>query len=206
MKTFIFTLLGLSAGAAGGFFAGSYFAKKKYLKMADDEIASVKKVYEKRFEKHENIDNLSKTSEKEHNKDETLEESTKTEAKGVNEIVDAQGYDTTSKDNPKEMEEVRVKKVKTNLDIKILTEDEYYESPLDSITLYYYADGVVADSDGNPIKRVNDVLGTSWKSHFGDNKKSPNSVYIRNSKVGIDYEVILTDEYFGDRLHPEDDD
>ena len=46
MKTFIFSMVSLTFGGLTGYFVGSKVSKKKYLKLADKEIESVKKSLE----------------------------------------------------------------------------------------------------------------------------------------------------------------
>ena len=46
-KTLIGSFVGLLLGAAAGGFAGYFYGKNKYLAIAEKEIDSVKKVYEK---------------------------------------------------------------------------------------------------------------------------------------------------------------
>ena len=46
-KTLIGSFVGLLLGAAAGGFAGYFYGKNKYLTIAEKEIDSVKKVYEK---------------------------------------------------------------------------------------------------------------------------------------------------------------
>ena len=48
-KTLIGSFVGLLLGAVAGGFAGYFYGKNKYLAIAEKEIDSVKKVYEKHF-------------------------------------------------------------------------------------------------------------------------------------------------------------
>ena len=59
-KTLIGSFVGLLLGAAVGGFAGYFYGKNKYLAIAEKEIDSVKKVYEKHFSYQAGLTRLTK--------------------------------------------------------------------------------------------------------------------------------------------------
>lgn len=62
----------------------------------------------------------------------------------------------------------------------------------DTITLmYYYADDILADEDGEIIEDVGDVVGSDYSQHFGEYEDDVDTVYIRNDVRKTDYEILL---------------
>lgn len=58
----------------------------------------------------------------------------------------------------------------------------------DKISLMYYDDGVLATEDGTVVDDILYVLGPNWKQEIG--KYDDDVAYIRNDRIGADYEVI----------------
>lgn len=79
-----------------------------------------------------------------------------------------------------------------------MTDDVYVISPdevgdfedYDVVTLTYYADDVLTDSDDNPIDKedLDDYVGSDFAEHFGDYEDD--AVHIRNDRLEIDYEIL----------------
>lgn len=72
----------------------------------------------------------------------------------------------------------------------ITSEDFAYDDSMDKITLYYHSDKIVADSDGNAIEDVEDVIGFDSLNHIGE--YANDCVYVRNERLRCDYEVLLS--------------
>lgn len=68
------------------------------------------------------------------------------------------------------------------------------ENDYETGTLFYYQNGVITDSNNEPIDIYNDVLG------FFTDFMSPEeeTIYMRDDKLKIDYEVLIVDDIFGD--------
>lgn len=55
-------------------------------------------------------------------------------------------------------------------------------------TLFYFADGVLTDSDYTPIEDVEGMVGSNALNHFGDYEDD--SVFVRNENYKTDYEIL----------------
>lgn len=57
-----------------------------------------------------------------------------------------------------------------------------------TISLMYYADGVLADDNDELVEDVEDVVGSDSLNHFGE--YDDDSVYVRNDRLKVDYEIL----------------
>ena len=213
MKSFIFATLGLLVGGGAGYYAGFAITKKKYIKIADKEVESVKKSLKEYYESKENIkisssradDGIEPKEEIKKNIPESpfVDKSSidKEKLKGDNEKDSyekyAKQYKAPARSKKVKKEEPVVEGVvkATDDNIYILSPDEFADSELDVNTLNYYLDGVVADDDYNIIKDINGTIGSEALSIFDNHKKDV--VYVRNERLGIDYEILRNyDNYY----------
>ena len=157
-----------AAGAIIGSVVTWKLIEKKYKQIADEEIASVKETYSKDF-----------------TPDKFEPKKFEPEAFAYDETVQDLGYTT------------EVKKEKTAYKPHIITPEEYGEKDgYDTESLTYYADGVLADDQDEPIEDVDNVVGYGFESHFGEYEDD--SVFIRNDKLKIDYEILMDQRNYSD--------
>ena len=64
------------------------------------------------------------------------------------------------------------------------------------MTLIYYNDGILADSDNNRIDDIESCIGYESLNHFGEYEDD--SVYVRNDDAMTDYEVLLDESNYAD--------
>lgn len=189
-KTFISSSIFFALGLAGGAVIGYFYSKNKYLAMADKEIESVKKVYQKYFETKPSKTDPTPSSQEQPTKSITPDNSANKEYKKYAQVYGGNNpapkigtvRSTIAEENEKKQP------VKTNPDIYVITPEEFADSEYKSETLMYYADKVLADEDGNIIKNINEVIGPEALSTFG--RYDDNVVYVRNEAHKIDYEII----------------
>lgn len=72
----------------------------------------------------------------------------------------------------------------------IISPAELGECDYGVISLDYYTDGVIVDNCGNIIENVDELLGDDFAAHFGDYEEDPDTVYVRNDGLEIDYEIL----------------
>lgn len=189
-KTLIGSFVGLLLGAAAGGFAGYFYGKNKYLAIAEKEIDSVKKVYEKHFS------NTPIT-----NSDEQTNTDSKISKPIPAPLIDPEketyqkyaGMYNGNNDKPKigsvkstiKTDKPSKKSVKTPY---VITPDEYQLSDYESETLIWYSDKILADADGNVIHNINEIVGPEALSTFG--RYLDDTVYVRDDSKKIDYEII----------------
>lgn len=73
-----------------------------------------------------------------------------------------------------------------------ITEDEFTDGEVgyNQVSLTYFAgDDILADEKEAPIEDVEMVVGEASLKHFHDEDPSGNIVYVRNSKIELDFEI-----------------
>lgn len=189
-RTLLGSFIGLLLGAAVGGVAGYFYSKNKYLVMAEKEIESVKKVYEKHFSNPPII-----------NSEEESNTTPKISKPIPAPLIDPEketyqkyaGMYSGDGDRPKvgsvkstiKTDKPSKKPVKTPY---VITPDEYQLSDYESETLIWYSDKILADADGNVIHNINEVVGPEALSTFG--RYLDDTVYVRDDSKKIDYEII----------------
>lgn len=172
-------LLAFILGAAIGSGITYYFVKEKYESIIDEEVQSVK-------------DSFKKKEEAIKEKEEPMEESKPTpnyilasdeELSNFDDLVEASEY---KEKKEKEFED------RVNSRPYIIPPEEAGESGYDIMTLLYYKDHVLTDEDNNIIEHIDDVIGFDSLTRFGEFEDD--TVYVRNDKYQVDYEVINDSE------------
>ena len=173
-KVFIFTL-----GAAVGSFVTWKIVKTKYEQIAQEEIDSVIEKFAPR---------------KEYEPEEEDSDEEEKEFEEYSSKIENLGYTNYSgnTDN-KEMTNTKTDKKPPYVippEEFGEKEDEGYETE----TLFYYADGVLADDDDNEIEDVDSVVGRDSLTRFGEYEDD--SVFVRNEQHRTDYEILLSLKYY----------
>lgn len=160
----------------GGVFIGGFltwdFFKTKYEKIADEEIASVKEIFEHREPRPD--------------KNYKVEEELKGNDAYVN-IIDSNSYrnysnttiETDKKGGTADME----------LNRPYVITPEQYEDNVDytKVSLTWYSDEVLEDDWGNVLD-PDDVIGRDALTTFG--QYEDDSVFVRDDDEQVDYEVL----------------
>lgn len=189
-KTLIGSFVGFLMGTAAGTIAGYFYSKNKYLTMAETEIESVKKVYEKHFSENTLNKDVQIIPEKPNVKNKISAPSLNSEKDNYKNYARMYSGDP---ENPKigsvqttiKTEKPHKAPIKTPY---IITPDEYQLSDYEAETLIWYSDKILADSDGNIIHNINEVVGPEALSTFG--RYLDDTVYVRDDSKKIDYEII----------------
>ena len=207
-KAIIFGL-GVAAGSVG-----TYFAVKKAIDARPDkEIESVVASFKERFDKMESILTDEQREElgiyspsKEILKDEPIE---------INHPKLIEERNETQNNYEQEMRKLGYS---TGVDLSegtdnhaesitqigsapyVITEDEFGEFGNDEETLIFYADGVLATEDDDPIDDVEELIGNCL-SEFGEYDER---LYVRNQEREIDYIVLRSEKLWVD-IAPEVD-
>ena len=160
-----------TAGVVIGTLAASRYFKEKYEKISKEEIESVKEVYKKKEEKlksfNTKMDSLA---------DELIKE------KETKNNVDV--YNNVASQYNKGESAMR-----DEIGPYVILPEEFDEEGYETISLTYYADGVLADEQNFPIEDIEDTVGNEALNSFG--KYEDDSVYVRDDDKGIDYEILL---------------
>lgn len=219
MKTNTKILLSFLGGAATGALICFAILKEKYEELANEEIENIKDYYQKEMEKiddayEEELDNLINTMNRdmyEHDK----REGTKTYVDYVkkyspDEIVKDKYYDMPYPDvideDYHEDDELPEDSPENDLQYEkpfVISREEFDEGypHFDKITITYYAeDDVLADEQDEIISDIEAVVGYDSLSRFGDMSDDDCVVYVRNGRLGADYEIILTQESYSESV------
>lgn len=176
-------VLGAAAGAVGTWFV----LNKKYEQLVREEVASVKKELFEPFDKSE----LETAIEHGQMIIEGFEDGLK-DVKPITGLEDVRQMATKLQEEgylnyAAQSEEKKEEKVERPYVISPDEFGELYEYETNS--LFYHADGVVADAYGNLVEDVEDVVGLDSLNHFGEYEDD--SVFVRNDRLRADYEILL---------------
>lgn len=182
----------ISGVSIGGYF-GWTKAKEKYLKLADDEIDSVKKLYESRVVS--NTDNTEHSNKKVVSNDSIQNEISNFKVGFTDYTSYARNYQSKDTGNrivgtPKSENVIKPSSVMPY----VITPEEFAESNYETKTLLYFSDKVLADEDYNVIYNIKDEVGEDSLTRFGE--YAEDSVYVRNDRLYIDYEILLDERAF----------
>ena len=209
MNKFILFTLGVATGSVG-----TYFAVKKAIEArTDKEIESVVETFKERFDKMEAVltdEQKEKlgiySSSKEILNDEPIEknhprlteerdETQKNYKQEMKNLGYSTGVDLSEKpDNNAE----RIAQIGSAP--YVITEDEFGEFGNDEETLIFYADGVLATEDDDPIDDIEELIGNCL-NEFGEYDER---LYVRNQERETDY-IILKSEKLWTDITPEVD-
>lgn len=168
-------LLSFAVGALAGSAASYFILKKRFAKIAQEEIDSVKEAFS--YKQGEAIAEAAKEPE-------VVADEKEAELKNYNTILTETNYggDNIVKKNPSYIRIISPVE---------LGEDECYKI----VGLTYYADEVLADDEGNVIN-VDDTIGAESLKYFGE--YDDGAVHVRNMKLETDYEVLLDERDYSE--------
>lgn len=163
---FIFTF---TLGAAVGSVVTWKLVQTKYEKIAEEEIDEIRSFYRNKMsEPTEGEDTASEPTE-------DLDEALKEYEAAVDE------YAVEEKEQKGGSDDVEKPYV--------ISPAEFGEMDGYSVeTLFYYANGMLADANGEVIDDAEDIIGEDSLTHFGDYEED--SVCVRNDRLKADYEIL----------------
>lgn len=165
-------------GAAVGSAVSWIFIKKKYEKITQEKIESVKEVYAKHNKSETENESTTVTDETPVFDDETYEEYTSITSTYGCDLVSNIGTDKPVVISPYEFGEL----------------EDY-----DQFSLTYYADGVLTDENDCLIEDVESIVGSESLTHFGEYEDD--SVFVRNDRLKTDYEILRDQRNYTDVLN-----
>lgn len=147
------------------------YAKTKYAKIADEEIASVKAAFK---------------SEKSNEDSDICEE--KNDIEKMEELAIANRYVTHDK---------VIKKEETDMNEPyVISPDDFDENGYEIVSLTYYADDVLTDEHDNVIRNRDKLIGKDSLTKFGEYEED--SVFVRDDERKIDYEILADTRNYHD--------
>lgn len=147
------------------------YAKTKYAKIADEEIASVKAAFKS----------------KKSNEDSDICEE-KNDIEKMEELAIANKYVTHDK---------VIKKEETDMNEPyVISPDDFDENGYEIVSLTYYADDVLTDEHDNVIRNRDKLIGKDSLTKFGEYEED--SVFVRDDERKIDYEILADTRNYHD--------
>lgn len=164
-----------AAGAVIGSAVTYFILNKKYKKISDEEIQSVRDVYKK--------------------KEEALKDMASEQAEKMAQEIVANAI--PEEDDISDAKEV-VDEMKDNRPY-VIDPDDFGEEGYHTVSLDYYADGVLAYMDSGAVikpEEVDEIVGRDSLTRFGEYERD--TVYVRNDKRKTDYEILANVDKYSD--------
>ncbi len=215
MKTNTKIILSFAGGAATGALICFALLKEKYETLANEEIKNMKDYYQKEIENIDDahdkeLDNLINTMNKDiYELDKREEKKTYVDyvkKYSPEEIIKDKYYDMPYPDvideDYHEDEGPPEDPPENDLQYEepfVISREEFDEGypHFDKITITYYEnDDVLADEQDEVIPDIDAVVGYDSLGRFGDMSDDDCVVYVRNGRLGADYEIVLTQEAY----------
>lgn len=184
-------------GAAIGSGVTMLVLNKHYREVAEEEISSVREYYKAQTDrvdtlKKQNMDLLDVLVEQQETKETKPEKETVTKEQ-LRDLVDNLGYSSGEEDqvryhNSSVEDDDRDPNTPYTISVaEFMANDNDY----DQITLtYFFADRTLADDSEKAIDDVDEIVGLENLKQFGRDSGNDAIVYIRNERLGSDFEVI----------------
>lgn len=153
-------ILIFSLGVAVGSVTSWFVTREKYRKIADDEIASVKEVFQRKKKEEAELAEENVT---------------------YCDLVDA--YDTESADDD-------ITEDKDDLPYIIEPEEYGNKVENECTVLMWYGDDILTDTYGVNVDDIENTVGREFIDHFGENPEEPDVVYVRNDRLEMDYQIL----------------
>lgn len=187
------TLFAFVLGVTTGAFATWYYARKRYELIAQEEIDSVKEAFAKKMP--------SKTVEDKEEPKTAVDISRETDSLSkYARVLEKSRYTHYSKNEefeaPADSMDIseREKAVPYVIPPENFGEFENY----DCVSFTYYADNVLADDGEERVTDIEGTVGSESLNHFGE--YSDDSVYVRNDRLKIDYEILKDERTYEELL------
>lgn len=184
-KNFMMFVLGVAVGSVVTW----RYVEKKYERIAQEEIDSVKEVFSKR--------------ETDVTEDDEVIREKASNAKEKPNIVEyaaklrEQGYTNYSDVEPEtKKEEANEESMYIDTPYVIQPEEVGEFDDYEIIGLTYYADQVLTDEDDKLVEDIEDTIGFDSLSRFGEYEDD--SVFVRNDRLKCDYEILLDQRKYSD--------
>lgn len=197
MNKFLIFVSGVAVGAVGTW----YVLKEQYKQRQREDRESMQAAYT-RMKDEEN-------EEKGYSMPKSVEVCEKPELKEFVERIQSAGYvDYSSlaaeakkaKEAPVEQTEDEVSELKPYV---ISPEEFDSREGYEIQSLTYYADGVLTDVNDIPVENIDDIVGEESLNHFGEFEED--SVYVRNERLGVEYEILMDSRTYEQKKHPSRD-
>lgn len=177
MKTKFYCAVSFAIGGISGFLFANHVLKKKYDKIVEEEVESIKASFRK------------------YQIDQESEEEIEAVKQEYEELVDNLGYSTISEDMVEESPEPNENEVHH----MIISEDQFGKiEDYETITLLLLQDGVMVDDDYDRMsdEEIQWAVGDVDLKAFA--KSDAETMYIRNNRIKVYYEIVKDDQTYAE--------
>ncbi len=179
------------AGAMIGSATTWYFVKKKYEKIAQEKIDSVKEVFAKK-DFGSQVKEMTKAGEE---IAKGFNDGIRQAAEQAKDKPDLERYAAMIQKYGGTVSEEKEAPMKEKFPYVIPPEEFGEFEDYERISLTYYADGVLADDNNEIVDDVEDIVGDAL-DHFGEYEDD--SVFVRCDERKCDYEILLDQRTFSE--------
>ena len=179
LSKFLFFTVGAAIGSAVTW----KVLKTKYEQLTREEIESVKEAFSRR-QSDEVVADESEVDDEEPDRTEEYKD-----------IVEKNNYSSYAESRVEEKEDKEEEECDMN-EPYVIPPDEFDENGYETLSLYYYEDGVVATTRDEVIDNVDELIGEDSLTHFGEYEDD--SVFVRNDAMRTDFEILRTGEKFSE--------
>lgn len=199
-KIFAVFAIGAAVGSACTF----KYAKDKYEKRYQEELASMKDALSD-GEKCEVPDEQPEPAKDEEEDRHLTREQKSIDIKQHEEILQQNGYTNYSK--PGDVDDDEEYDDNPALDYKpyIVSYLEFgQEEGYEVVNATFWADQILTDDANDIVEDVEQFVGFDALSHFGEDENDPDSVYVRNPRLRLDIEICRSELTYKEYLqnHP----
>lgn len=183
-----FLVLAFSIGAAVGSVVTWGVLRKRFERIAQEEIDSVKEMYAAKYDS------------KDESEDESTEEKTE---EPVDPTISSNYRDLANKYNTEsESDRVTKDEDEDGDDIHVIPPEEFDTLfDYDAVQCTYWADGILSnDYDDKPMNDISSTVGHESLKHFGEYEDDV--VHVRNDELRTDYEITLEHRRYVDVIVP----
>lgn len=185
MNSKITHMAAFAAGAAAGGIAAWRYARKKYERIAEEEIRSVKETYSRKAAAGDKSPDGSAAP--------ALDQQPRESVLDYAALLRRKGYLPSEETDKKEEPPMLADAPYT------ISPDEFGEyDGYEEISLTYYSDGILADENDEVVEEPDEIVGPDFSSHFGEYEED--SVFVRNDKLRCDYEILLDQRPYSEVL------
>jgi hypothetical protein len=187
-------LISFVVGASVGVLASMQYFKKKYKNIAEEEVQSVKDVFNMRHITDDYGDPNQEQGVAVNPFNLNNPENIRIKNTYSN-LVRGSGYSEQkeSETNTRESEE---KENMSNRPYVIEPDAVGEEEEYETISLTYFADKVLTDDDNQLVDNVDEIIGLDSLNHFGEYEDD--SVFVRNDTLKCYYEILLDARRYSD--------
>lgn len=171
-----------SLGAAIGSAVTWFLVKTKYERLAEEDARSIREEFLKMY-------------------GEPTEDSNADDTEFIIEDSDVEEYEALAGHYNKDSEKGGSDSMITNNPCVILPREFEEIDDYETISLNYYADGVLADDMDEIVEDVENTVG-DFKDHFGEYEND--TVYVRNDRLKCYYEICADDRNYYDVAEDQD--